>query len=209
MVDFDLRHTKLAEQIRTCDKCAGLNKKGKTQSAPGYGNVRSPIVIVGQSLCGPCMKEQQPFFGGTGKLLDQAFRNAGRDKKRDLYITNVVHCHPPRNRRSEQHEIENCASYLTEELDIVRPRLVIGLGGDARTVLAERFPEPRSRRLPWPLLSVDGLTPPTADSPDLLFPTHPGAFRWKPKDERDRLTEQFVKCLEIAVRWGFGTDEGD
>ncbi|GAY14173.1 uracil-DNA glycosylase family protein [Mycobacterium sp. shizuoka-1] len=206
MVDIDVRHARLAEQIRACDKCKGMNKKGKTQSAPGFGNVRAPVVIVGQSLCGPCMAAQEPFKGGTGKLLDQAFVNAGRDKKRDLYITNVVHCHPKNNVSSEQEWIDNCAPYLTEELDIVRPRLVIGLGGDARTVLAERFPA--SRRLPWPLLSVDGLTPPTAESPDLLFPTHPGAFRWKPKDERDRLTAEFVKCLEIAVRWGFDLNGG-
>ena len=90
-------------------------------------------------------------------------------------------------------EIANCRPYLEEELAIVRPRLIIGLGEDARDVLSGAYP--KSRRLDWPLVSVSEMTPPTTDSPDLLFPTHPGAFRWKPTDIRADLTEQFVTCL--------------
>ena len=193
-------HDELAGRIGTCTLCAGMNIKGKTQSAPGFGSVRSPVVVVGQSLCGPCMAKQEPFYGGTGALLNRAFADAGR-RKADLYITNVVHCHPPRNRPSLPSEIDNCKPYLAEELAIVKPRLIIGLGEDARGVLDMAYPE--ARRLDWPLVSVAGMTPPSADEPDLLFPTHPGAFRWKPTELRAELTEQFVDCLARAVRWGF------
>lgn len=193
-------HDRLADRIRACTKCEGLNIPGKTQSAPGFGSVPSPVAIVGQSLCGPCMAKQEPFYGGTGALLESAFVAAGR-RKSDLYISNVVHCHPPRNRPSHPTEIANCRPYLEEELALVRPRLVIGLGRDARDALDEIFPT--SPRLDWPLTSVHGLEPATPASPVLLFPTHPGAFRWKPKDIRTELTEQFVDCLARAIRWGF------
>lgn len=43
--------------------------------------------------------KQEPFSGGSGALLDRAFDRT-RVGKRDRYITNVVHCHPPRNRKS-------------------------------------------------------------------------------------------------------------
>ncbi len=78
-----------------------------------------------------CMQTQVPFTGGSGRLLDQAFDLASVCKEQ-LYITNVVHCHPPDNRPSRPEEIENCSEYLCRELEIVRPKLVIGLGKDAR-----------------------------------------------------------------------------
>jgi uracil-DNA glycosylase family 4 len=105
----------LAEQFRACRRCEGMNIPGETQAAPGYGSVLSPVVIVGQSLRGPCMQKQEPFFGGSGVLLDRAFRQAGLAKQ-DLFITNVVHRHPPENRTSSPHEIANCRSYLRSEL---------------------------------------------------------------------------------------------
>ena len=89
-----------------------------TQSAPGYGAVHSPVVIVGQSLCGPCMASQIPFTGGSGRFLDRSLAVADLAKE-DIFITNVVHCHPPANRPSQPHEIANCRPYLHRELAIV------------------------------------------------------------------------------------------
>ena len=77
-----------------------MNVPGETQSAPGFGTVCSPVVIVGQSLCGkPYMDSQIPFTGGSGKLIDEALDNVDKDKS-DVFTTNVVHCHPPGNRPS-------------------------------------------------------------------------------------------------------------
>lgn len=59
----------LDAEIRACTRCPGMNIENFTQAAPGFGSLRSPVVIVGQSLCGPCMKRQEPFVGGSGTLL--------------------------------------------------------------------------------------------------------------------------------------------
>jgi uracil-DNA glycosylase len=96
------RHDELADAIRGCDFCPGMNIFHKTQAAPGRGPLASPVVIVGQSLCGPCMESQILFDGGSGLLLDDALGRTGRTgrTKDDVFITNAVYCHPPNNRNS-------------------------------------------------------------------------------------------------------------
>ena len=124
-------------KIKQCSSCKGLNLEATketeaTFNAPGYGDINSKVLIIGQSLCGtPCINSQIPFTGGCGTLLDEAFKKGGV-RKNQLYITNVVKCHPPKNRKSEVHEIKNCHSYLEQELKLSSPDVIICLGGDAR-----------------------------------------------------------------------------
>ncbi|MGY4712992.1 uracil-DNA glycosylase [Mycolicibacterium sp. CBM1] len=171
-----------------------MNIAGVTQSAPGYGSVTSPVVFVGQSLCGPCMASQVPFTGGSGRLLDRSLELAGLAKS-DIFVTNVVHCHPPANRPSYEHEISNCRSHLRAELDIVKPRLLIGLGKDARAALEVDFLP--SRVLPWPFIRP--ANKPTVRHPDLLFVPHPSWVSRQASDTRQR----YVTSLAEAVTWIF------
>ena len=85
---------------------------------------------------------QEPFRGGCERFITTALKVHGRSKK-DLFVTNIVHCHPPNNRASRNSEIENCRRYLHRELDLVRPRLAIGLGRDERAhaVLMAEYPD--------------------------------------------------------------------
>jgi len=83
-------------------------------------------------LCGdPCVNSQIPFTDGCGVLLDDAFTTASI-KKNQLYITNVVKCHPPGNRKSKAHEKRNCHKFLVQELIYLSPTAIICLGSDAR-----------------------------------------------------------------------------
>jgi uracil-DNA glycosylase family 4 len=177
-----------------------MNIPDETQAAPGYGSLQSPVVIVGQSLCGPCMKKQEPFYGGTGEILDDALASARLTKKK-VYTTNVVHCHPRENRPSLPYEIENCTPYLRQELALVRPRLVIGLGENARDVLELIYPE--ARRLDWPFTTPRGRTPAATSLPALLFPPHPGSFRRKRKDIREQQTQGLGEMAGERVAVGF------
>jgi DNA polymerase len=122
----------MSKRIKACTLCDGLNSDELgTQNAPGYGNKNSKVAIIGQSLCGKlCIESQIPFTGGSGKLLDAAFEQAGLAKS-DIFITNVVKCHPPNNRKSAEHEINNCSPYLDQELAWLAPSHIICLGKDA------------------------------------------------------------------------------
>ena len=193
----------LAQRVRDCRKCPGLNLTEppppflaqSTNSAPGYGDPLSPVVIVGQSLCGaPCINAQIPFTGGAGKLLDEAFLRADITKSQ-IFITNVVHCHPQNNRPSLPHEITNCADYLADELRILHPRVIIGLGRDAREWLEG-----------WVGRDDDDWRV-TKHAPDATVPhrralhlaPHPSEVMKQPKPIR----EGDIETLAASLRWAF------
>lgn len=184
-------------EIVQCQRCDGMNVHDVTQAAPGYGSPESPVVVVGQSLCGkPCMRAQIPFTGGSGRFLNLGLERAGLTKS-DIFTTNVVHCHPPDNRPSLPHEIENCRPYLLRELEIIQPRLVVGLGKDASAALRDVYPT--ADELPWPFDAPRGRSQRTAASPKLLAVPHPSWIKWQPQEER----EEYVESLARALRWAF------
>jgi DNA polymerase len=77
----------LATRIKNCALCPGMNIPEVTEAAPGYGSAQSPVMVVGQSLCGPCMATQIPFTGGSGRFLDRALAAAGLVKEA-VFTTN-------------------------------------------------------------------------------------------------------------------------
>ncbi|WP_231978272.1 uracil-DNA glycosylase family protein [Mycobacterium sp. E3298] len=184
----------LNTEIANCDKCPGMNIPGETQSAPGYGSPTSPIMLVGQSLCGPCMETGIPFTGGSGRLIDAALTVAGR-RKDEIFTTNVVHCHPPDNQPSEPAWIANCADYLRREFAVVRPWLIVGLGEDARTAIRAEYPNSPALEW-WPFIAP---AHPTTDGPALLFLPHPRWVMTRPA----HLREAWVVGLASAINWAF------
>ncbi|WP_102417147.1 uracil-DNA glycosylase family protein [Mycobacterium sp. 4858] len=190
------RRRDLAITIEQCSKCDGLNEPGKTEAAPGFGSIRSPVVIVGQSLCEKCMDTKVPFTGGSGRLIDASLQIAGLYKP-DIFITNVVHCHPPPEAKKSHPEwIENCKDYLFEELEIVRPKLVIGLGGDAENTMLKEYGD--VEKLPW-----QPFTAPKTKAPNnrhYLFMPHPS---WILRQHDDSLEQQYIAGLASALRWAF------
>ncbi|WP_139805594.1 uracil-DNA glycosylase family protein [Mycobacterium avium] len=172
-----------------------MNEPGKTEAAPGFGSIYSPVVIVGQSLCEKCMETKVPFTGGSGRYIDDALDMAHR-KKAEIFITNVVHCHPEGDRASYKHEIDNCRGYLHQELEIVQPRLAIGLGDDAKAELRRYYYE-NSTELAWPF--VEPLKQKNTVYPYLLFPEHPGSLRFKKTLER----AYYSPSLADAIKWAF------
>lgn len=191
-----MRKLVLDQEIKSCRRCAGMNIEGVTASAPGYGCLTSPVALVGQSLCEKCMGTQIPFTEGSGDLIDKGIKRAGREKK-DLFISNAVHCHPPKNRASHQHEIVNCAPYLHRELEIVRPRLVITLGRDSERVL--RFFYPRARVSALPFEAPRGRLP--KGVPYIVHANHPS---WIQRQHDGELEDAYASNLAAAIRWSFG-----
>lgn len=126
----------LNSRIKECQLCSGLNQEvtsecEATLNAPGYGDINSNVLILGQSLCGdPCIESQIPFTDGCGVLLDEAFEESGI-RKDQVYITNLVKCHPPGNAASTAEWKVNCGKYLAEELNYTSPTAIICLGKDA------------------------------------------------------------------------------
>ncbi|MBE5513766.1 glycosylase [Mycobacteroides abscessus subsp. abscessus] len=201
--DAARRRLKIAldDEIARCRRCDGMNIPGVTASAPGYGCLTSPAALVGQSLCEKCMDSQVPFTGGSGDLIDAGIQLAGLEK-RDVFISNAVHCHPPKNRPSHEREIVNCSPFLHRELDIVRPRLVITLGRDAERVM--RFFYPRARASEPPFEIPRGRLP--KGVPYIFAAKHPS---WIQRQHDDALEAEYVSGLAAAIRWSFSLTAED
>ncbi len=115
----------LAEQISRCPKCALA--KTRTNAVPGSGNPNADIVFIGE---GPGFHEDQqglPFVGAAGKFLDELLASINL-RREDVYICNVIKCRAPNNRDPLPDEIDACAPWLAQQLDVLKPRMIVTLG---------------------------------------------------------------------------------
>jgi DNA polymerase len=102
----------------------------RTKAVPGEGPPDAAVVIIGE---GPGRNEDlqgRPFVGAAGKQLDGLLELA-RLRRDEVYITNVVKCRPPENRRPTGAEADACKQYLERQLALVRPKVVVLLGDSA------------------------------------------------------------------------------
>ena len=117
-------------KIKSCKLCRLC--KTRTNAVPGFGKiVGTEIIIVGE---GPGRNEDlegKPFVGAGGKLLDELLSSTGL-KREEIFVTNIVKCRPPNNRKPEADEIEVCTSnYLERQIELLKPKLICTLGATA------------------------------------------------------------------------------
>ncbi|WP_437295502.1 uracil-DNA glycosylase family protein [Sorangium sp. So ce426] len=118
----------LAEEVRTCQKCP--LHEGRTHTVFSRGDPSSEVVFVGE---GPGAEEDlqgQPFVGAAGQLLDKMIAAMGYHRD-EVYICNIVKCRPPKNRKPEPAEMAACSPYLTAQLALIKPKVIVALGATA------------------------------------------------------------------------------
>jgi len=126
----------IKKEVKNCRKC-DLHKQ-RSNSVAGEGLPHSTIMLIGEA---PGYWEDQkgrPFVGAAGKFLDELLRIAGLERK-DVFITNILKCRPPRNREPTQEEIRACTPYLNRQIDIIKPRLIITLGNVATFYILKKI----------------------------------------------------------------------
>ncbi|MFN8509100.1 MAG: uracil-DNA glycosylase [Deinococcaceae bacterium] len=111
-----------AEQCTSCDLC-----KTRTHVVFGEGNPHPKLVFVGEGPGGEEDITGRPFVGRAGQLLDKIMLAAGIPRE-SVYICNMVKCRPPGNRNPEPQEIAACAQWLTPQLELLCPSVVVTLG---------------------------------------------------------------------------------
>lgn len=124
----------LREKIAGCTKCE--IRKGCKQPVFGDGNVAAPIMLVGEAPGENEDKMGLPFVGQAGAVLKKCMVEAGLGPD-DVYVTNIVRCRPPENRAPTAAEISNCVGHLLKQIQYVKPKLVVALGGTAGTTLTQ------------------------------------------------------------------------
>lgn len=146
----------LREEAMGCTRCP-LYKVG-TQTVFGEGPLDAPLVFIGEQPGDQEDLAGRPFVGPAGQLFDRALEEAGIDR-RQAYVTNAVKHfkHERRGKRRihqtpETPEVQACRWWLAQELDLLRPRVIVALGATAaRSLLGKAVTISRTRGAPIPL----------------------------------------------------------
>ena len=111
--------------ICACDKCELAQHRNK--AVPGEGAADAEIMIIGEGPGEENDKTGRPFVGRGGKILDKYLEEAGlqRDK---MFLTNIIKCRMPHNATPNQAVISACQDYLTQQIEVIQPKIIITLG---------------------------------------------------------------------------------
>lgn len=119
----------LAEHCNSCHRCElGATR---THAVVGRGNLKAPIMIIGEA---PGQNEDEtglPFVGKAGQLLEKILAAVKLDTEQDVYIANMNKCRPPGNRIPTSDEIAACKPYLLEQIRLVDPKIILLTGATA------------------------------------------------------------------------------
>lgn len=200
--DMDL----LSGKVDKCRKC-GLGH-ARLNAVFGVGSYKARVVFVGE---GPGFQEDhkgEPFVGRSGQLLDKILETVLALKRSDVYIANIVKCHPMKNPETpEAHgndrpptpeEISACRPYLDEQLRAIKPACIVTLGSVATKVLLGIDKGISLVRGHWYDYPVELFGP---GHPIKVLPTyHPAALLRNPNLKRD--TWEDMKMLKAFLETG-------
>lgn len=140
---MDNNWSHLSRNILNCKNCPAI-VTDRNQAVKGVGNPKAKVLIIGLApgrngadLTGiPFTRDP------SGILINQMLHSAGLSRDRDVFITNLVKCNPKdefgRNRTPNFKEINNCQAYLEQEIELLKPNIIIPLGANAtRAILGD------------------------------------------------------------------------
>lgn len=116
----------LKSSCMTCSRCPLAATR--TNLVFGVGNENAEVLFIGE---GPGKNEDlqgEPFVGRGGQLLDKYLAAIDLDRKRNIYIANMVKCRPPENRDPLPEEQEACIGWLREQTRLIKPKIIVCLG---------------------------------------------------------------------------------
>jgi uracil-DNA glycosylase family 4 len=120
----------LRDGIRECRGCSLRDHYDKP--VPFAGNPDATIMLVGEAPGADEVDQGKPFVGRSGQLLRRAVERAGIESKTELMVGNVLFCRPPNNKFPTNSEpIIACIHWIHSLVDIVRPKVVVAVGGRA------------------------------------------------------------------------------
>jgi DNA polymerase len=121
---------RLEQTVAGCTLC-GLCKH-RTNTVFGVGNRSSEWMVIGEAPGAEEDLRGEPFVGQAGRLLDNVLAAAGLGRtaagRSAVYIANVVKCRPPGNRNPEPDEVARCEPYLMQQIELLRPRVILLMG---------------------------------------------------------------------------------
>jgi DNA polymerase len=133
----------LRERVAGCTACDLC--KTRTQTVFGVGNKRADWLIVGEAPGAEEDRQGEPFVGRAGQLLNAMLLAIGLPRE-SVFIANVLKCRPPGNRDPKPEEISRCLPYLSAQVALLQPKVILVVGRiAAQALLATDLPLARLR----------------------------------------------------------------
>ena len=123
-------------EIMKCYKCR-LSETRKNALC-GEGNTNAKLMLIAQAPGEKEDRDGKMFIGPSGKVLDELLDFADI-KRKDVYMTNLIKCKLPGNRRPKQDEIKMCGTYLDSEIKLINPSILVPLGYYATKYVFEKY----------------------------------------------------------------------
>lgn len=122
----------LREALKTFDGCP--LRQTAMNLVFSDGNPLSSIMFIGEAPGEDEDRQGKPFVGVSGQLLDRMLAGIGLDRG-NSYISNVIFWRPPGNRSPTDTEIAACLPFVERHIALVKPKLLVLLGGVAAKTL--------------------------------------------------------------------------
>jgi DNA polymerase len=125
----------LRERALACQKCVHLASSRKNVVF-GVGNVNAELMFIGEAPGADEDAQGEPFVGKAGQLLTKIIQTMGLSRD-TVYIANILKCRPDTpgqtagNRKPTTEEMQTCIPYLHEQIDLIRPKVIVALGATA------------------------------------------------------------------------------
>ena len=118
--------------LAACADCTNCGLATQRQRVViSRGNPAARVMVIGEAPGASEDEQGLPFVGRSGRVLDGLFTSAGLDPDTDLFITNVVNCRPPENRKPTAVELRACLPWIQRQIEVVDPPLVVLVGATA------------------------------------------------------------------------------
>ena len=167
----------LAAAVASFDGCA-LKRTAK-HTVFADGNPSSDLMFVGEAPGAEEDRRGLPFVGAAGQLLDRMLQSIGRDRS-TAYITNILFWRPPGNRNPSPAEIALCRPFVERHIALVRPRVLVCVGGISAKTLLDRTEGITRLRGRWYSVKPDALEEPV----ETIAIFHPAFLLRQPSQKR-------------------------
>lgn len=181
----------IAAEIASCRRC-GLCDSRKNP-VPGEGAAGAELVFVGEAPGADEDTSGRPFVGRAGQLLTRMITAMGLDRS-DVFICNMLKCRPPGNRHPAPEELEACREYLSRQLSVIRPRVIVTLGNPATKGLLDTRTGITKLRGSWQILPD---TIPAITGTPVMPTFHPSyVLRRYTEDTRRKVWQDLQSVME-------------
>jgi uracil-DNA glycosylase family 4 len=130
--DAALRLAEISDEIGECTRCK-LSER-RTNIVFGVGSASAGLMFIGEGPGADEDAQGEPFVGRAGKKLDEMIKAIGLERH-EVYIANIVKCRPPGNRDPDRDEIATCVKFLYDQIDAIRPKVIVTLGSPSTKTL--------------------------------------------------------------------------